>query len=248
MPALPEGWSAEVVLRSAGGASFSGDFLVATRSDDGQHAGGRARRRLRQGRRRRHPGAAAVGRVRRPARLGPARGLPAGDQPLPAPPAVGGGVRDGRPRDHRPGRRGSTSSRSAGHPPAVQFAAGSGRWRVSEASEGPLLGIFPDAKFVSGARPPGPRRRAAAVHRRADREARPGHLGRHRQAARRGRAAGHQGLPARRPQADRPGRRRPQRRPGRRSHLARLTASASVSLLQAAPGVADDPHGQEGVA
>ena len=35
MPALPEGWSAEVVLRSAGGASFSGDFLVATRSDDG---------------------------------------------------------------------------------------------------------------------------------------------------------------------------------------------------------------------
>ena len=37
----------------------------------------------------------------------------------------------------------------AGHPPAVQFTAGSGRWRVSEASEGPLLGIFPDAKFVS---------------------------------------------------------------------------------------------------
>ena len=35
MPSLPEGWSAEVVLRSAGGASFSGDFLVATRSDDG---------------------------------------------------------------------------------------------------------------------------------------------------------------------------------------------------------------------
>ncbi|MDQ1605137.1 MAG: hypothetical protein QOE01_2982, partial [Actinomycetota bacterium] len=37
----------------------------------------------------------------------------------------------------------------AGHPPAVHFEAGSGRWRVSEASEGPLLGIFPDAKFVS---------------------------------------------------------------------------------------------------
>ncbi|MGH8894686.1 MAG: serine/threonine-protein phosphatase, partial [Actinomycetes bacterium] len=35
MPALPDGWSAEVVLRSAGGASFSGDFLVATRSEDG---------------------------------------------------------------------------------------------------------------------------------------------------------------------------------------------------------------------
>src|SRR4029078_3283046 len=37
----------------------------------------------------------------------------------------------------------------AGHPPAVQFSAGSGRWRMSEASEGPLLGVFPDAKFVS---------------------------------------------------------------------------------------------------
>jgi serine phosphatase RsbU (regulator of sigma subunit) len=37
----------------------------------------------------------------------------------------------------------------AGHPPAVHFAAGSGRWRVSEASEGPLLGVFSDAKFVS---------------------------------------------------------------------------------------------------
>jgi hypothetical protein len=36
MPPLPEGWSAEVVLRSAGGASFSGDFLVSTRSDDAQ--------------------------------------------------------------------------------------------------------------------------------------------------------------------------------------------------------------------
>jgi serine phosphatase RsbU (regulator of sigma subunit) len=35
MPAMPVGWQAEVVLRSAGGASFSGDFLVATRSDDG---------------------------------------------------------------------------------------------------------------------------------------------------------------------------------------------------------------------
>ena len=35
MPTLPAGWHAEVVLRSAWGASFSGDFLVASRSGDG---------------------------------------------------------------------------------------------------------------------------------------------------------------------------------------------------------------------
>ena len=133
--------------------------------------------------------------------------LPA-DEPLPAAPGVGRGVRHGRARDDRP-RSGEYVVSVAGHPPAVQFSAGSGRWRVSEASEGPLLGVFPDAKFVSRARPAGPRRRAAAVHRRPDREARPGHVGRHRQAARRGRAAGHQGLPPRRGQAHRPGGRRP---------------------------------------
>ena len=38
---------------------------------------------------------------------------------------------------------------TAGHPPAVHYDSGSGRWRVSEASEGPLLGVFPDAKFVN---------------------------------------------------------------------------------------------------
>ena len=102
MPALPEGWSAEVVLRSAGGASFSGDFLVATRSDDGQtlevalvdvsgkgvDAGTRAL--LLSG---------AFGGL---LGLGAARGVPARDQPLPAPPAVGGGLRDRRPRHDRP--------------------------------------------------------------------------------------------------------------------------------------------------
>ena len=35
MPALPKDWYAEAVLRSAGGSSFAGDFLVASRSSDG---------------------------------------------------------------------------------------------------------------------------------------------------------------------------------------------------------------------
>ena len=149
MPSLPEGWSAEVVLRSAGGASFSGDFLVATRSDDGGalevalvdvsgkgvDAGTRAL--LLSG---------AFGGL---LGLGGARGVPARDQPLPAPPGVGGGLRHRRPRDDRALASGEYVVSVAGHPPAVQFSAGSGRWRMSEASEGPLLGIFPDAKFVS---------------------------------------------------------------------------------------------------
>jgi serine phosphatase RsbU (regulator of sigma subunit) len=38
--------------------------------------------------------------------------------------------------------------RSAGHPPAVQMKAGSGRWAVHE-SEGPILGLMSDAEFTA---------------------------------------------------------------------------------------------------
>ena len=37
--------------------------------------------------------------------------------------------------------------RAAGHPPAVQFVSGQGRWLVHE-TEGPLLGLLEDAEFV----------------------------------------------------------------------------------------------------
>ncbi len=36
MPALPRGWGAEVVIRSAGGGSFDGDFIVSGLSADGR--------------------------------------------------------------------------------------------------------------------------------------------------------------------------------------------------------------------
>ena len=149
MPALPEGWSAEVVLRSAGGASFSGDFLVATRSDDGR------------------PSRSALVDVS-------GKGVDAGTRALLLSGAFGGLLGSVPPEEFlpaanryllrqqwdegfatvahvvdRPLLRGLHRSPSAGHPPAVHFAAGSGRWRVSEASEGPLLGVFPDAKFVT---------------------------------------------------------------------------------------------------
>jgi hypothetical protein len=147
MPQLPEGWSAEVVLRSAGGASFSGDFLVATRSDDG------------------HILEVALVDVS-------GKGVAAGTRALLLSGAFGGLLGSGPPEEFLLAANrylirqqweegfatvahvvldlttGDYIVSVAGHPPAVQFAAGSGRWRVSEASEGPLLGIFPDAKFV----------------------------------------------------------------------------------------------------
>jgi hypothetical protein len=148
MPALPEGWSAEVVLRSAGGASFSGDFLVSTRSDDEQTL------------------EVALVDVS-------GKGVAAGSRALLLSGAFGGLLGSATPEEFLPAANryllrqqwdegfatmghvvidlasGDYLLATAGHPPAVHFDAGSGRWRVSEASEGPLLGIFPDAKFVN---------------------------------------------------------------------------------------------------
>ena len=148
MPALPEGWSAEVVLRSAGGASFSGDFLVSTRSDDEQTL------------------EVALVDVS-------GKGVAAGSRALLLSGAFGGLLGSATPEEFLPAANryllrqqwdegfatmghvvidlatGDYLLATAGHPPAVHFVAGSGRWRVSEASEGPLLGVFPDAKFVN---------------------------------------------------------------------------------------------------
>ena len=148
MPVLPDGWSAEVVLRSAGGASFSGDFLVATRSEDG--------------------GLLEVALVDVSG-----KGVDAGTRALLLSGAFGGLLGSVPHDDFLPAANrylirqqwdegfatvahvvvhldtGDYDVSVAGHPPAVHFDAGSGRWRVSEASEGPLLGVFPEAKFVS---------------------------------------------------------------------------------------------------
>jgi hypothetical protein len=148
MPALPEGWSAEVVLRSAGGDAFSGDFLVAGRSHDGRTL------------------EVALVDVS-------GKGVDAGTRALLLSGAFGGLLGSVAHEDFLFAANryllrqewdegfatvahvvihletGEYVVSTAGHPPAVQFAAGSGRWRVSESSEGPLLGILPDAKFVS---------------------------------------------------------------------------------------------------
>lgn len=145
MPELPKDWYAEAVLRSAGGSSFAGDFLVAARSRDnsslqvvvvdvsgkGEQAGSRSLQL-----------SGAFGGL-----LGalPAGGfLPAANDYL-LRQNWGEGFATAVHLDLDL-RTGVFELRSAGHPPGVQLHAGSGRWAVHEA-EGPVLGLMPHAEF-----------------------------------------------------------------------------------------------------
>jgi serine phosphatase RsbU (regulator of sigma subunit) len=146
MPALPEGWYADAVLRSAGGASFAGDFMV------GSHSAAQ------------HSLQVAVVDVS-------GKGAKAGARSLLLSGAFGGllGALEAEAflsaandyllrQDWSEGfatavhvsldlDTGAFELRSAGHPPGVQLMAGSGRWAVHEA-EGPVLGLMPDAVFT----------------------------------------------------------------------------------------------------
>ncbi|MFF7244160.1 PP2C family protein-serine/threonine phosphatase [Embleya sp. NPDC008237] len=156
MPVLPPQWHTEVVLRPAGGQSFSGDFLVASRG-----AGG--------------------GRVLEVVLVDVSgKGLAAGSRALMLSGAFGGLLGSLPPRDFLPAANdyllrqewaegfatavhvvldlesGEYELISAGHPPGVHWIAGSGRWQVLEAV-GPLLGVIEDAGFegVKGRLGPG---------------------------------------------------------------------------------------------
>ncbi len=155
MPKLPRGWEAEVVHRSAGGATFSGDFLVATRSANrmflevalvdvsgkGLHAGTRAL--LLSG---------AFGGLL--GSLPPEDFLPAANAYL---------LRQEWPEGFATAihllmdlETGAYEIRSAGHPPAVRFSAWSGKWTTLETTGG-LLGVIEKDDYppVSGQLQPG---------------------------------------------------------------------------------------------
>ena len=145
LPDLPRAWYAEAVMRSAGGASFAGDFLVAAKSPDG------------------HRLEVAVVDVS-------GKGLGAGTRALLLSGAFGGLIGSVPPAEFLPAanayllrqewgegfatavyltldlRTGEFEVRTAGHPPAAQLHAGSGRW-VVQATEGPVLGLIPHADF-----------------------------------------------------------------------------------------------------
>ena len=145
MPALPRGWQGEAVLSPAGGGPFAGDFVVSARSEDG--------RRLE----------IALVDVS-------GKGVEAGTRALLLSGALGGLL--GSPDPHHflvAGNRyldrqsweegfatavhvvvhlddGHFAVRSAGHPPAAMFDAGSGRWSLLQA-EGVALGLLPEATY-----------------------------------------------------------------------------------------------------
>jgi Stage II sporulation protein E (SpoIIE) len=145
IPVLPEGWHAQSALRSAGGTPFVGAFVVAARPHEGDRL------------------EVAVVDVS-------GKGAGAGTRALLLSGALGGLIAALPPHDFLRAandyllqqnweegfataihlsldlRTGDFEIRSAGHPPAAQRAAGSGRWTV-HASEGPALGLVADAEF-----------------------------------------------------------------------------------------------------
>jgi len=144
LPALPEGWRSASVLRPAGGSSFGGDFLVS----------------------------ACDGKSLEVALVDVAgKGMDAGTRALLLSGAFGG-LLGSVPAGEFLGacngylRRGPSTDGfvtavhlwldlatgdyvvdSAGHPPAAQFEAGSGTWRLTQA-RGIVLGVVPDLRGV----------------------------------------------------------------------------------------------------
>jgi hypothetical protein len=142
-PDLPPGWHLESALRSAGGTPFAGDFIVTVRtgsrldvvlvdvSGKGEGAGTRAL--LLSG---------AFGGLL--GALPPGEFLPAANDFL---------LRQNWDEGFATAvhlsldvHTGEFGVRTAGHPPAAQRAAGSGRWSV-HATDGPALGLIDGADF-----------------------------------------------------------------------------------------------------
>jgi hypothetical protein len=156
LPPLPAGWNAEAVLCPAYGESFSGDFLVAAR-----------------------PGSARRLEVVLVDVSG--KGAAAGTRALLLSGAFGGLLGAMAPEHFLPAANayllrqrwdegfatavhldldldtGDYRVSSAGHPPAAQFHAGSGRWALTRASDGVVLGVLDAVTFdgVHGRLEPG---------------------------------------------------------------------------------------------
>ncbi|MER6994981.1 PP2C family protein-serine/threonine phosphatase [Streptomyces sp. NPDC000410] len=155
LPRLPKGWHHEMALRPAGGQSFSGDFVVAARTNGGRTL------------------EVVLTDVS-------GKGMDAGSRALLLSGAFGGLLGSLPPHGFLPAANGyllrqdwdegfATSVHlvldldsgdyellSAGHLPALQLNAGSGRWEEKSA-EGPLLGVYDGAQFdpVKGRLRPG---------------------------------------------------------------------------------------------
>lgn len=146
LPALPRGWHREMALRPAGGQSFSGDFVVAARTNGGRTL------------------EIVLTDVS-------GKGMEAGSRALLLSGAFGGLLGALPPHGFLPAANGyllrqdwdegfATSIHlvldletgdyellSAGHLPALQLSAGTGRWQ-EKTGDGPLLGVYDGAEFT----------------------------------------------------------------------------------------------------
>jgi Stage II sporulation protein E (SpoIIE) len=145
LPPLPDGWHAEIEQQSAGGASFGGDFLVATLTEGGRSL------------------ECVLVDVS-------GKGVDAGTRALMLSGALGGLLGAVPPHRFLPSANqyllrqhwdegfatalhltvelstGHYRLSNAGHPPAVHYVGGTGRWEVVE-PPGTVLGLLPDAEF-----------------------------------------------------------------------------------------------------
>ncbi|MER7787978.1 PP2C family protein-serine/threonine phosphatase [Streptomyces sp. NPDC097640] len=145
LPSLPSGWHREMALRPAGGQSFSGDFVVAARTNGGRTL------------------EVVLTDVS-------GKGMDAASRALLLSGAFGGLLGSLPPHGFLPAANGyllrqdwdegfATSIHlvldldsgdfelfSAGHLPALQLSAGTGRWEEKSA-DGPLLGVYDGAQF-----------------------------------------------------------------------------------------------------
>lgn len=146
LPELPRGWSAQSVMRSAGGAQFAGDFVVAAKTRNGDaleivvvDVSGKG---LAAGTRALLLSGAFGGLL---CALPPEQFLPAANEYL---------LRQAWSEGFATAAHvsvnlltGEFELRTAGHPPGVQLHSGSGRWQV-HGSSGPALGLLDDAEFL----------------------------------------------------------------------------------------------------
>ena len=147
LPVLPPGWTAESAVLSANGEGFSGDFMVADRTQGGRHlevalvdVSGKGRDAGTRSLLLSGALGALLGALTPPAFLDAANGYL---------------VRQGWDEGFATAVHvdvnldtGAFSVGSAGHPAAVRYAAGAGTWNVLDGGRGPVLGIMQGVHFA----------------------------------------------------------------------------------------------------
>ncbi len=146
LPALPRCWHAEAVMHSAGGASFAGDFIVAAKTVGGERlevavvdVSGMG---LNAGTRALQLSGAFGGLL---GSLPPCRFLGAANEYLLRQEWSEGFATTAHVAVDL--SSGAYEVRTAGHPPALHFHAGSGRW-AAYWTDGPVLGLVTDAEYT----------------------------------------------------------------------------------------------------